>query len=131
MKIWPYENLYYKNKNGSPYLIGSKCKNCNHVSFPKRNVCPVCVSRDSMEDVELSNVGKIETFSIMHVGAPGFQVPYIVGYVKIPEGPKIFTIIQHEKGKEGSIEIGREVELTLGKIREDEEGNEVIGFQFR
>jgi len=131
MKTWPYENVYYRLKNNIPYLIASRCKNCDHVSFPKKEVCPACVTRDNSEEIELSRTGKIDTFSVLHVGAPGFPVPYVVGYVKMPEGPRVFSIIQKKKVSEDAVKIGQEVELILGKIREDEQGNEVMGFQFR
>ena len=32
---------------------------------------------------------------------------------------------------EDSLDIGEEMELTLGKIRDDEQDNEVMGYQFR
>ncbi len=128
MQITPYENIYYHVKEGKPYLIGSRCKNCDYVAFPKRAVCPSCISKDSMKDIELSRTGKIDTFSILHVAAPGFSVPYVVGYVSLPEGPRIFSMISYS-GE--SLEIGDEVELMVGKIREDELGNEVIGYKFK
>lgn len=131
MKKWPYENVYYRLKDDQPYLIGSRCKNCDHVSFPKKEVCPVCVTRDTLEEILLSRTGKIDTFSVLHVGAPGFPVPYVVGYVKMAEGPRVFAVIQEDKESGKPLEMGREVELILGKISDDEEGNEVMGFQFR
>jgi uncharacterized OB-fold protein len=131
MKIWPYENVYYRVKNNIPYLIASRCRNCGHVSFPKKEVCPACVTRDNSEEIELSRTGKIDTFSVLYVGAPGFSIPYVVGYVKMPEGPRAFSIIQKDKVSEDAIKVGQEVELVLGKIRADEKGNDVMGFQFR
>lgn len=127
MQIKPYEKIYYDFKDGRPYLIGSQCKKCGYVAFPKRMVCPACVTNGSMEDIELSRRGKIETFSILHVAPPGFPVPYAVGYVSLPEGPRIFSILSYS-GEE--INIGDPAELKVGKIREDELGNEVIGYQF-
>lgn len=131
MKIWPYENIYYRVRNKVPYLIGSRCKKCRHVAFPRKEVCPACVTMGHMEDIELSRTGKIDTFSVLHVAAPGFPLPYVVGYVKLADGPKIFGAIQQDETSAASLEIGCEVELVLGKMRVDEDGNEVMGFQFR
>jgi len=131
MKTWPFENIYYRLKDEQPYLIGSRCKNCRHVAFPKREICPACVVPGTMEDVDLSRKGKIDTFTVLHVGAKGFPVPYVVGYVRMAEGPRIFSVIQTDEAGRNSLKIGREVELTLGKTRDDEQGNEVMGFQFR
>jgi uncharacterized protein len=131
MEKWPFENIYYRLKNNQPYLIGSRCKNCNHVAFPKREICPACVTQGNMQDVDLNRKGKIDTFSVLHVGAKGFPVPYVVGYVQMAEGPRIFALIQGDEETRNLLEIGREVELVLGKICDDEQGNEVMGFQFR
>jgi len=128
MQIKPYEKIYYDFKDGRPYLIGSKCNQCGYVAFPKKMVCPACLTNGSMEDMELSRRGKIDTFSILHVAPPGFPVPYTVGYVCLPEGPRIFSILT-DSGK--AIDIGDDAELVVGKIREDELGNEVIGYQFK
>jgi uncharacterized OB-fold protein len=128
MQIKPYEKIYYDFKDGRPYLIGSQCKKCGYVAFPKRTVCPACVTNGSMVDIELSPRGKVDTFSTLHVAPPGFPVPYTVGYVSLPEGPRIFSILS---GSGEAIDIGDDAEIIVGKIREDEMGNEVIGYQFK
>ena len=84
-----------------------------------------------MEEIELSGRGRIDTFSVLHVGAPGFPVPYIVAYVVLPEGPRLFSMIGGCEPSEKSLEIGTEVELIVDKIRTDEQGNEVIGYKFK
>ncbi len=131
MKIFAYENIYYRCKDGKPYLIGSRCSHCNYVAFPKKVICPACVTKESMEEIELSRKGKIDTFSVLHVGAPGFAVPYIVAYVVLPEGPSVFTMVEGCEASEKSLKVGEDVELMIGKIREDEQGNEVIGYKFK
>lgn len=131
MILSPYENIYYKLKREKPYLIGSKCKLCSYVAFPKKVVCPFCVKKESMEEIELSGKGKLETFSVLHVGAPGFVVPYIVAYIVLFEGPRVFSMINGSDPCGESLEEGTEVELIIGKIRDDEEGNEIFGYKFR
>jgi uncharacterized OB-fold protein len=128
MQIKPYEKIYYDFKDGRPYLIGSKCNQCGYIAFPKKMVCPACMTNGSMQDMGLSRTGKIETFSTLHVAPPGFPIPYTVGYVVLPEGPRIFSILT-DSGE--AINIGDDAELVVGKIREDEMGNEVIGYQFK
>jgi uncharacterized OB-fold protein len=130
MKTWPYENIYYRMRKDGPYLIASRCGNCNHITFPKKNVCPACVTPENMEEIELSREGKIDTFSELHVGPPGFPLPYLVGYVKLPEGPKVFSVICHDADTGLSPTIGSPVKLILGKIRKEANGDEVMGFQF-
>jgi uncharacterized OB-fold protein len=131
MKIYNQENLYYRLENNTPYLIGSKCKQCGYVAFPKKVVCPACVTKGSMVEIQLSRRGRLDTFSVLHVGPPGFATPYVVGYVVLPEGPRVFSMIKGCQPSEDSLEIGQEMELTLGKIRHDEHNNEFVGYQFR
>jgi uncharacterized OB-fold protein len=131
MKKWPYENLYYRMKDDQPYLFGCRCNKCNHVVFPAKDICPACAVKGTMEEIPLSKTGKVDTFSVLYVAAPGFPVPYVVGYVRLPEGPRAFSVIQADEEEIKTLEIGREVELVLGKINTDEQGDEVMGYQFR
>lgn len=84
-----------------------------------------------MQEIQLGSRGKIDSFSVLHVGAPGFEPPYIIAYVVMPEGAKVLALITGCEPSERSLEIGNEVELVIEKIREDEHGNEVRGYKFR
>lgn len=117
-----------------PYLIGSKCKLCGRYFFPKRVVCYNC-KEPSLEESPLSRRGKLEAGTISNIAPVGFKPPYIVGYVVLPEGVRFFTQLIVEGGEldevEGELKPGREVELVIEKIREDDLGNDVIGFKFK
>ena len=115
---------------GPPSLIGSRCRHCGYVTFPARTVCSACLRNESMEAIPLGSRGRIETFSVLHIGTPGFKAPYILAYVLIG-GAKVLSLITGCEPKEESLEIGDEVELVVEKIREDEQGNEVRGYKFR
>ncbi len=117
--------------NESSYLIGSKCKECGRVFFPRRPVCRVCLKEGTMEEKALSVRGKIDTYTVVQVAPMGFKAPYIQAFVDLPEGPRVFTLITGVEAKEGALKEGEEVELVIGKITEDEKGNELIGYKFR
>lgn len=114
-----------------PYLIGSKCHICGYVAFPRRAICPVCVKQGTMEEVPLSRRGRINSFTVAQVAPSGFKAPYIVGYVDLPEGPRIFSMMTGCEPSERALKVGEEVELVIEKISEDDRGNEVIGYKFR
>ena len=116
--------------NRQPYLIGSKCQRCGYITFPPRIVCSACVSKGGMERVALGSRGKIDTFSVLHVGTPDFKAPYILAYVMIG-GTKVLSMITGCEAREEALEIGEEVDLVIEKIREDEEGHEIWGYKFR
>jgi len=113
------------------YLIGGKCSHCGCISFPLRVVCPDCMHENSMKEMRLSRRGKIFTYTVLHVPLPGFPAPYTVAFVELPEGPKIYSLITGCKPIQGVLEVGTEVELVIGKITEDNEGNDIIGYMFK
>jgi uncharacterized OB-fold protein len=117
---WPSEK---------PSLIGQRCKKCGNVFFPRRFICPSCFEEGTLEETHLSRTGKLYTFCILEKGPLGFEAPYALGYVDLPEGLRIYSML-----KEGSIDrlkIGMEMELVVEKIREDSEGNAIIGYKFK
>ena len=120
-----------KSPHEKPCLIGSKCMVCKYTAFPKREVCPVCLKRNTMKETSLSRVGKINTFAISRVGTLNHKAPYIQAYVDLPEGPRLFNTITDCDPTEESIRIGMDVELLIEKVAEDEEGNDIIGYKFR
>lgn len=113
------------------YLIGGKCKSCGRVFFPKISVCRVCMVEDTIEEIPLGAGGKIDTFTVVHVAPTGFKAPYIQAYVDLPEGPRVFALIAGVDPLRHGLKEGAEVELVIGKIREDEKGNDLIGYMFR
>lgn len=127
------EPEYYRfdSPSGKPYLIGSRCRSCGYATFPPRVNCPACINKECMEEISLGSKGEVDTFSVLHVGAPGISAPYIMAYVVMPAGVKVFSLITGCEPSEESLKIGAEVELVIEKIRVDEEGNEVRGYKFR
>ena len=111
-----------------PFLLGSRCKTCGQPSFPPRKVCSKCFSEE-MEIFPLSTQGKLYTYTIVEYPAPGLVGPYAIGYVDLPEGVRVFSILEDWDRK--SLRVGMDMELTLGKFKEDKEGNEIVTYKFR
>mgnify|MGYP000490778566 CR=1 FL=1 len=117
-----------------PQLIGSKCRSCGEVYFPKRTkkLCPHC-QKEALEDIKLSRRGKLDTFTVvMQQPGGGYYygpVPYAIGMIELPEGVYIETPLKVDKFKD--LALGIEMELMIEKIWEDPSGNELIGFKFR
>ncbi|MBI4528451.1 MAG: OB-fold domain-containing protein [Deltaproteobacteria bacterium] len=116
-------------ESDSAQLVGGRCARCGNVYFPRSNVCPGCGSREPMAQVLLSRVGKLYSYSVIHVGAPGFKAPYAVGYVDLPDGPRVFG---HVDGwEDGPIPLDSSVDIYAGPIGKDREGEELISVRFR
>lgn len=120
---------------GSPdnkaYLIGARCTICGYVSFPKKVVCVRCRRDDTMERVRLGPYGTLDTFTVMQVAPPGFIAPYMIGYVRLREGPIVFSLLTGCETKDDALKIGEEMELVIEKINEDGKGNNIIGWKFK
>ncbi len=127
------EGLFHvpQSPDDKPYLIGSRCRVCGYSSFPKKEVCIKCRRDDSIEEVKLGPHGTLETFAVMQVGPPDFPAPYMMGYVRTDEGALIFTLITGCEARDDALELGEEMELTIEKIKEDRQGNSLIGWKFR
>ncbi len=82
-----------------------------------------------MEIVPLSSSGKLYSYTVLEYPAPGLVGPYAIGYIDLPEGVRIFSILADWDRK--SLTAGMSVELTLGKFKEDKEGDEIWTYKFR
>ena len=120
-----------RSPEDTSFLIGSRCRECGYVAFPKRVVCPACIKEDTMEEMHLGERGRIHSYSVVHVPLPGFPAPYILAQVELPEGPIIFSLLTGCEPREGVVDIGTEVELVIGKTSRDKEGDDVMGYIFR
>ena len=59
----------------------------------------------------------------------GFDPPYAVGYIDLPEGVRIYSMLTEADMKK--LEIGMEMELVIEPIRKTSDGEEIIGYKFK
>jgi hypothetical protein len=111
-------------------LLGRKCQECGATFFGAPRFCVRCTSGD-LRDVELSTEGTLYTYTIPHLPAPGWQgpVPYIIGSVKLPEGPSVTSEIVDCRQED--VKIGMPLELTLRVGGKDKEGNEIVVYKWK
>jgi len=113
-------------------LIGTRCKNCRSTFFPPRKICPVCRRTGKLEEVKLGSKGEVVTYTVIRSASEGFemQTPYIMGIVRLEEGPMMTAqIVDIELEK---VKIGTKVEATFRKISEGgKEGTINYGCKFR
>lgn len=111
-------------------LIGSRCKKCGDCFHPKRAVCANCYSEE-LEEVLLGTRGKLSTYTIARTSYPWTPLvpPFITAQVKLPEDVLAMSLISD--CDLDAVRIGMDVELYFWKVREDEEGNEVMAYAFK
>ena len=121
-----------------PHLLGSRCAECDVVTFPTQGSCPRCNS-EAMTTVELPDRGTLWTYTTQGFRPKGppeggylgddteetFR-PYAIGYVELPGHCKVESRLVGEE-----FTIGMDMELVIVPFRKDEQGNEVMTFAFR
>ncbi len=122
------KELFHEGPEG-PELLGSNCKSCGKFAFPRRRICPACQSDEEMAQVSLSRKGKLYTYTIVRQGLKGFETPYALGFVDLPEGVRVFA--QLTVFEPWALQVGMEVELVLGKVASRGDGEDVISYRFR
>jgi uncharacterized OB-fold protein len=116
-------------EDGSARLIGSRCRHCGQVFFPKRHWCPQCRDKGVLEETGLSPRGRLYTYTVVRQAPPGFEAPYTTALVDLPEGVRLFARLTETDPDK--IRMDGTVDLTFGPIARDKEGNEVISFLFK
>ena len=103
-------------------LVGNVCRNCSTAYFPPRIICRKCGRNSKMEDKKFNGNGEVYSFTKIRVPPDTFkdEAPYIVGVVKLDEGPMVEGHIL-ENGTE--IKVGTRVRPAFRRMYVDgEEG---------
>ena len=80
-------------------LLSTRCKACHQLSFPPRNLCRDCWST-SLEWVELNSIGRLYSFTRIHVAPQAFKAdaPYAIGMIDLEGGPRLMCRLIGEIG---------------------------------
>ena len=69
-------------------LLLKKCNGCGKIHYYPRTICPFCFSDDTVW-IEASGKGTIYSYSVIR----RVEVPYVMAYVTLEEGPTMMTNI--------------------------------------
>ena len=111
-------------------LKASRCPNCQRVDFPFRQGCPDCMSFGNMEEVALSKEGELYSYTVIRVAAKGFKTPYACGWINLPEGIRIFSMLKNCQPFEKKLELGKKMKMTMGEIKTQCDNNTLVGHLF-
>lgn len=109
-------------------LFGSRCGTCAAVHFPPLEGCPDCFA-PTAERVALSAEGRVRSFTVVHLGFPGFPTGYPLVEVEFPEG---ILVVGQLVGVDdpAALEIGMPVRVDAGPVRTDPQGEALDGYRF-
>jgi uncharacterized OB-fold protein len=101
----------------APVLLGSACRACGTVTFPRQASCPRCTSTDVGEH-QLARRGTLWSWTVQrfrpksppYVGPEEFE-PYGVGYVELPGEVRVEARLTESDPTR--LRIGMPMELTL------------------
>ncbi len=124
-----HESLYHVTSDGSPRLVGGRCRACGENHFPCLPTCPYC-SHDEVEEVQLSDHGTLWSFTSVLRAPPGYRgsVPYGFGVVELPEGLRVVTRLT--EAHPDRLAIGQELRLVLDDVGTDENDRVVQTYAF-
>ncbi len=113
------ENRWFFEACARHQLVLQKCSSCGTVRFYPRALCPSCTSSKT-DYVPASGRGRVYTFTVTYQNqAPGFrdELPYVMAYVELDEGPRILTNIINTPP--GEVKIDLPVEVVFEDIDEN------------
>jgi uncharacterized OB-fold protein len=132
MKVLNPENLRLPAEpDGTPCLLGNRCRICQNVIFPKMPVCPACGANGQMDEVEIGRTARIYSHTIAYFAPKGFKAPFFQIFVDLPEGPRIFSLVGAECPVErGTIEDGMEMRLVVEQLADTPENRDVMTYKY-
>ena len=114
-----------------PFVAGSKCHKCGRVYFPKKNVCVDCWEWGNMEVIPLSRRGRLTLYTVATMSMLGLDTPYACGYVDLPEGVRLYTLLTDCEPFEEKLKSDMEMEWVIEKMLTNEFGEDVYTYKFR
>jgi uncharacterized OB-fold protein len=124
------EPEWFKDYGGEVMVVGSRCEACKKVFFPKKETCPDCFE-GKLREIPLSKKGRLHSYTLSFMNLPGMETPYVMGFVDLPEGIKLFSVLTDCEPYEKVLKVDIEMEMVIEKIKKDQSGNEIWGYKFR
>ena len=123
--------FFARKPDGTVEVVGSRCRKCGRVYFPRKHVCVDCLAWDEMDLVPLSKRGKLVSFSVSRDPMRGFPIPYAFGYVMLPEKIMVYSLFTECEPYEENLKIGMDMEMVIAQMMTDRYGNDIICYKFR
>lgn len=120
------DRLVTTDGSGAPRLLAGRCESCHALSFPRADVCGDCLSTD-IGTIEIASQGTLYSYSVVHQAPKTWKVPYVLGYVDLPEG---LRVLAHIDAPPSEVAVDAKVKLSLGVVGTDSDGAPLSTYTF-
>jgi uncharacterized OB-fold protein len=134
-QVWRYNPEWYR-------MMGTRCKSCGTVHYPRRLVCVnPCYSHD-MEDIPLSQTGTIRDGGLQTRALEGYMdtLPQVFCTIKLDSGPHLVGEIVNlplsmtrtfALDKKQCAQLsGKKVRMVIRRFRKHDNGDITYGHKF-
>jgi uncharacterized OB-fold protein len=99
-------------------LVYRECNECGLKFHYPRALCPDCLS-DDVDWEEAAGTGEVYTYTLMHQlsGWPDEDLPLVVAYVELDEGPRMMTNVVDVDAED--VSIGDRVQVKFVETEEE------------
>jgi uncharacterized OB-fold protein len=120
---------YLVLEGGSPHLVGRRCDGCGATYLERRNACAGCAAR-TFTSVRLPGRGRIESFTVVHRGAPRHIGPFVSVLVRLDDGTYVKANLVDVPPDATAVDTDVPVRLVTYRTGTDEDGTEAVAFGF-
>lgn len=115
--------------DGPPHLAGRRCDGCGATYLERRNACAKCEGR-TFTSVRLADRGSIESFTIVHRGAPKHIGPFVSVLVCLDDGTYVKANLVGVPPEPTAVDLDAPVRVVTYAAGTDEDGTEAVAFGF-
>ena len=124
----PASPMYWRFNPEVFRLIGIKCNDCGHISYPRTKICHECGSLN-LEEYKLAKKGTVHTYCVNWAPPPNFEPPITPVIVDLESGGR-YQGLMTETATPEDVKVNSKVEMVLRKLITDS-GLNVYGYKFR
>jgi uncharacterized OB-fold protein len=114
---------------GEAHLVGHRCASCGAVYLGRRNGCARCGGLD-FETTRLADRGVVESFTVVHRGAPKATGPFVSVLVRLDDGAYVKANLLGVPAEATAVDTDVPVHLQTYVAGTDDDGTEAVAFGF-
>jgi uncharacterized OB-fold protein len=115
--------------DGPPHLVGNRCAGCGATYLERRNACAAC-GGTGFAKAKLADRGIVESFTVVHRGAPKQTGPFVSALVRLDDGAYVKANLLDVPPESAAVDCTAAVRLRTFSAGTDDDGTEAIAFGF-